>query len=266
MPSIDIRIKTTMLQHPKVQKLKRKLGADGVLGFISLLCFCGEYKTDGQLSGMDNDDIAIASGYNGDTDEYVDTLLSLHLLDNNCDVIAIHDWHEHNPYVSGSGDRSEQARKAANTRWNKDKSDKQDNIDNADVMQEQCGSINQHMPSNANSYAPSPSPDPSPYPKKNTNPVNARPTFNDVCEENSIKGYKQSDDVLREFIAHYDSVDWKTSGGTQIVNWRAAFQKWIIKQHQYDKQKSGRDSPPKAQKQKFGADGLTDAMREFANG
>ena len=59
--NIDIRLAVGWNRHPKIVKLKRKLGADGVMALVSLLTFCGENRTNGVLSGMDDDDIAIAA-------------------------------------------------------------------------------------------------------------------------------------------------------------------------------------------------------------
>lgn len=57
----DIRLCIGWNRHPKIVKLKRKLGAEGVLGLISLWTFAGEHRPDGILNGMDADDIAIAA-------------------------------------------------------------------------------------------------------------------------------------------------------------------------------------------------------------
>jgi hypothetical protein len=59
----DIRLSIGWNRNPKIIKLRRKLGAEGVLGLISIWTFAGEQRTDGVLSGMDDDDIAIAVRY-----------------------------------------------------------------------------------------------------------------------------------------------------------------------------------------------------------
>lgn len=89
----DIRLQIGWNRHPKIIKLKRKLGADGVLGLLALWTFAGESRTDGVLREMDEDDIAIAADYPGDSYVFVDTLIGLKLLDRCGDGLVIHDWH-----------------------------------------------------------------------------------------------------------------------------------------------------------------------------
>jgi len=89
----DIRLQFGWNRHPKIIKLKRKLGSDGVLGLLELWTFAGEKRTDGVLKGMDADDIAIAADFPGIPDVFVDTLIDLKLLDRRVNDLVIHDWH-----------------------------------------------------------------------------------------------------------------------------------------------------------------------------
>jgi hypothetical protein len=47
--TIDIRLDASFLWHPKIIKLRRRLGGDGFLAWIALLAFCAQYHTDGRL-------------------------------------------------------------------------------------------------------------------------------------------------------------------------------------------------------------------------
>jgi hypothetical protein len=118
---IDIRLMLSFRGHHKTKKLRLKLGEAGPLGFIYLLMFAAESKTDGVLGEMDADDIALAADYRGDALEFVDTLRLLKMLDFDGQTYSIHDWEEHNPYAAGADERREHGRKAARARWKKEK-------------------------------------------------------------------------------------------------------------------------------------------------
>lgn len=124
----DFRMSCGALRHPKAIKLRRKLGADGVLSWISLISFCAQYRTSGSLAGMDGEETAIASDWSGDPQLFVNTLIEIGLLDRDSSgVLSIHDWAEHNPYAAGFEERSKRAQQAARSRW--------DSAGNAQSMQ-----------------------------------------------------------------------------------------------------------------------------------
>ena len=114
------------------------------------------------LTGWDATDIAIASGCEGNEDAYADALRQcgfLDLMDEG--TYKLHDWDEHQGWACGAKSRSEAAKKAAFSRWDKKLNVSKDN--------EKCGRI-------ADAYAPAseahqdrnaPSPSPSPSPKLN---------------------------------------------------------------------------------------------------
>jgi len=81
--------------------------------------------------------------------------------------------------------------------------------------------------------------------EKSTAPAertSAPPSLEDVREENAMKGYNATDEVIQEFFYHYEAVGWKTSGGASIQNWRALLQKWLIKDGKMEKQRGKRNS------------------------
>jgi len=92
----ELKLATSSRQHPKIKRLKRKLGAEGVLGLFNLWCFCIEYRKDGKLSGMTPLDISEAADYPGHEDEFVNVLVDLRLLDAEGGVYLIHGWEEYN--------------------------------------------------------------------------------------------------------------------------------------------------------------------------
>src|SRR5579863_1069433 len=114
----DFRMSCGFRRHPKVIKLRRKLGADGPLSWINLIAFCAEYRTDGSLGEMDAEEIAIASDWAGDPQLFVNILTEIGLLDESSGCgLSLHDWNEHNPFAAGFERRSERARRASAARW-----------------------------------------------------------------------------------------------------------------------------------------------------
>ncbi len=107
----DARLNTNILQHPKIKKLNRKFGPQGPLSFIALILWVAGNRPDGDLMGMDADDIEMAIDWPLVPGELFGTLLNLRLVDEvTPNHYVIHDWEEHNPWVAGSEDRSERAR------------------------------------------------------------------------------------------------------------------------------------------------------------
>lgn len=165
----DIRLKTALRHHRKIKRLVNRLGAVAPWNLIQLWLSASENRPEGILTGYTVEDIADDADWQGDPNTFVNALLECKWLDELEDgTYALHDWKEHQPYVSHSEDRSEQARHAARTRWAKQGACSND----AHLCSEHTGSIQsaygQHTDSNADfemSNAPSPSPDPSPTPK-----------------------------------------------------------------------------------------------------
>jgi uncharacterized phage protein (TIGR02220 family) len=108
----DYRVKVGWRTHPKRVKLQRRLGADAVLAVPDLWEFCASSRTDGDLSGMSDEDIAIAAGYPGDAAPWVSALLEIGLLVGKPGRLRIHGWEEHNPYVASHSKRVAKSRAA----------------------------------------------------------------------------------------------------------------------------------------------------------
>ncbi|MBK8132615.1 MAG: hypothetical protein IPK48_07830 [Gammaproteobacteria bacterium] len=86
-----VRLSFGWNRHPKIVKLKKKLGAAGVLGLLKLWTFAAEYRPDGVLVGMDYDDIANAADYSGESGTFVAVLIQSRLLDRIEGKLYIHD-------------------------------------------------------------------------------------------------------------------------------------------------------------------------------
>lgn len=150
----DIRIQSGWYRHPKIVKLRRRMGAEGVLGLVTLWTWTGEQRPNGRLTGMDAEDIAIAAGYPEDPQGFVDTLIALNLLDQDEDGgLSIHDWEENNPYAAGAEWRHERAKKANAARREKEENRYKPATSTLEAGNERTTSA-----------APSPSPSPAPAP------------------------------------------------------------------------------------------------------
>lgn len=151
----DFRISVDWRGHHKRKKVKRRLGAAGVLAIQDLWSFAAERKPDGILSGMTPEDIAIAVDYDGDPDELITTLVEVGLLEVVDGVYLLHDWTENQPWVAGEPKRKASAKAAADAKWEKRNAVgiKNDASRNAPRIEKQ-----------QNRIAPSPSPSPSPLP------------------------------------------------------------------------------------------------------
>ena len=163
----DIRISVSFKGHRKRKKLKMYLKNDQAVGYlIDLWISVATDRPSGDLSGLDNMDIAFMAGWEGDPDFFVQALIDSKWLDKTEAGIMVHDWPEHNGYASAAKDRSDAARNAAKVRWEK--------RNNALAKRAQCESkaaaLPEHTNSNAEAYAPSPNPyptpNPNPYPSK----------------------------------------------------------------------------------------------------
>lgn len=181
----DARISTSLAHHPKMKKLIRRTGHEGGLCFVWLILWAANNRTDGDLSGMTDEDIELAVDWTGEEGAFVQALVGVRLLDGESEAYLIHDWSDHNPWAAGARDRSLKAQ------WNAVKrhhgiaeadrqvpeyaairkgaeSDTKHERSNADSTQEECtqdassmlGAL--HDPESSNAPSPYPSPTPTP--------------------------------------------------------------------------------------------------------
>lgn len=106
----DIRIAVTFRDHRKRKKLQRRLGAEGVVALMDLWLSVAENKPNGVLTNMDEEDIALDAQWDGDAEAFVSALVDLGFLEKHDGLYVVHDWVEHNGYVSSSKSRSDKSR------------------------------------------------------------------------------------------------------------------------------------------------------------
>ncbi len=114
----DIRLSLGFWDNPKILKLERRLGLEGVKSLLILWQWVAQYQPNGYLLGADWEDIEVASRWHGEEGKFAEILTELALLD----VLdeggyAIHDWAIHNPWASEAETRENEARLAAIKRW-----------------------------------------------------------------------------------------------------------------------------------------------------
>ena len=147
--NLDIRLSLEFFDHPKIKKLKKRLGLEGVFALLKLWAWTAANRPNGTLSGLDEEAVELAADWDGDEGRLVSTLCDLRLLDELDGVFAVHDWADHQAYASKAEERSSKARKAAEARWGKAKNDDENRESNAQNMPDYAASMHEHAFSNA---------------------------------------------------------------------------------------------------------------------
>lgn len=106
----DIRISVTFLQNPKIKKLERRVGLEGLKALLALWIWTAQNKPTGDLAGLDNEAVEMVADWNGDEGAFVTALKALRLLDGEENAYCVHDWLENNPWAAGSDERSDTSR------------------------------------------------------------------------------------------------------------------------------------------------------------
>ena len=108
----DIRLSVGFFDHPKIIKLERQLGLEGVAALLRLWLWAAQNRPSGILSGMDEEDIEIAARWKGEARAFNGVITRLKLLDTVSGIFQIHDWQEHNTWQSDAENRSNASRLA----------------------------------------------------------------------------------------------------------------------------------------------------------
>jgi hypothetical protein len=231
----DMRLSLNFVDHPKVRKIIRRCGYEAFYGLIKLYSIAGRMYTDGLLKGFDLEDIEDLADWHGETGSFGSTLVDVGLIDETEEGFYLHDWEEHQPWIIGSEERSEKAKKAAEARWNKGENSQND-AQNADSMQDAC---NEHASGNAVSMLnPCPSaPSPSPTPKNNIPPLDTKvsippkgkkhpkfvkPTVVEISAYCKERGNQVDSQKFWDF---YESKGWKV-GKNPMKDWKACVRTW----------------------------------------
>ena len=117
--SSDIRLAISFRGHRKRKRLRLLLGPGSTDYLIDLWIATAMNHPNGILEGMDETDIALEAGWEGeDAQKLVFALLECGFLEKNeSGTYLLHDWEDHQGYVIHSEQRKTQARNAAAARW-----------------------------------------------------------------------------------------------------------------------------------------------------
>lgn len=235
----DARIQTTLPAHPKTKRLLRALGGEGGWYLVRLFLWAAENRSDGDLTGISDEDIELAIDWPGAPRTFVDALHACGFVEGPEGARGIHDWADHNGWACGA------AMRAAKARWNAIKRHHGEAAADRQVPEYRAtSSATSNAPSNrpalqliASSNAPSPSPSPSPS-KRETPPK--RPggasielrTFIEQCsargekvipDDDPVFAFADSIDLPREFVALAWAWFKAAMVGKRQRDWRAHF-------------------------------------------
>ena len=149
---LDIRIKVGFFKHHKTQKLRRAVGADGVLALLELMCWARSNRHKGKLDEMTDEDIEIAAGWMGTPGALASALVVTEWLDGETGAREIHEWKEHQSYSFHADKRVAIAKKGAKARHNKTYGDSKQHAGSKQAAS------NQHAPSQPSYSLSSPAP------------------------------------------------------------------------------------------------------------
>src|SRR5690606_2476278 len=86
----DVRIQTTLPAHPKTKRLLRALGTEAGWYLVRLFLWAAENRSDGDLTGITDDDIELAIDWPGAPMAFVEALASSGFLDGSEQSRRIH--------------------------------------------------------------------------------------------------------------------------------------------------------------------------------
>ena len=92
---MDIKIDVGFLEHPKTLRLLKRYGYGAITALLTLWTWCAKYHPDGDLSGLNDEDINAISCWKGDLN-FAAALFATGFLDkdeNGC--YSLHNWKEH---------------------------------------------------------------------------------------------------------------------------------------------------------------------------
>ncbi len=117
---MDIRIRIDFTDHDKTDDLCAKVGDSAIRCLLRLWSWAAQTRPKGILDGKTSDDIERKAKWTGERGAFVTALIQTGFLDVlPGEVLALHDWEEHQGWVVGFPERQKQAKKAIAARWAK---------------------------------------------------------------------------------------------------------------------------------------------------
>jgi len=217
----DARISTSLPSHPKTKKLMRRLGgAAGGWYLVRLFLWVAENRSNGDLSGLTDEDIELAIDFEGEEGVLISALCDVGFVDGDEGERTIHDWEEHNPWAAGADARSLKAKWNAMKRHHGEQAadnaypeyaavrPRRDNTQHASsikVAEDQQSTSNAPSPYPSPLPSPSPNPSPLPYPQESADKsASSRKkvlrTYLDECKAIGVKPIPD-DHYIRTYAA-----------------------------------------------------------------
>lgn len=109
MEKIDARINVGFASHPKTKMLLKRNGPEAVLRLLYLILWARANRSDGDLSGMSDEEIELAVDWPGGTGLLMRALRDHRFIDGPEGESHLHDWADHQPWAVGSDDRRQRA-------------------------------------------------------------------------------------------------------------------------------------------------------------
>lgn len=160
---MDFRVDADFLDHPKTIRLLQLGGPDSVVHLFRLWAYATKHCPSGVLDGLDAESIDLALRFPCESRKYTESAERFGRLfqcgfahrDKNGNFV-ISNWEKWQPWVIGSKERSEQARKAAKAKWDKKKTKMQTASHEHPISNTQSM---RRAPADSNAPSPSPTPD-----------------------------------------------------------------------------------------------------------
>jgi hypothetical protein len=227
MAKQDMRIDVDFVDHPKTKRLIRMTGYEGFYCLMKLFSIAAKIYKRGELKNLDASDIEDLTGWTGEQGKFVEALLDpkICFLEQEGDLFIIHDWEVYQPWIYYSEKRSEKARKAINTRWEKEKEDTVSDADDTQEETDYTDSIRNEYETYEGSNSPSPLPLPLPLPLPSLkNPPNP-PTGGNGVEKKQKQG--------KQFITEIEA--WKLIESRSSGDYASMLKKFIKHRNQIKK-------------------------------
>ena len=210
----DIRLAVSFRGHRKRKRLRLLLGPGSTAYLIDLWIATAMTHPSGVLQGMDEIDIALEAGWEGEPQTFVAALMECGFLEKaENGVYALHDWSDHQGYAIHAERRKANARNAAAARWNA----RQEN-----AMREAC---ERHADSNPPSPSPLPSPVPEPVPFHSSQPAPAGGNAEREKEKTPKTAFPEDSEAYRLAVLMRDTLkaNVPTLKEPDLQNWAQRF-------------------------------------------
>lgn len=193
----DIRLAVSFRGHRKRKRLRLLLGPGSTDYLIDLWIATAMTHPSGILEGMDETDIALEAGWEGEPQQFVAALVECGFLEKaDNGPYALHDWSDHQGYVIHAERRKAHARNAAAVRWN-GRHEK--------AMREACGQDAEGNPPSP-LPSPEPSPEPAPVPVHSSQPAPAAGSAKQEKEKTSKSVFPEDSGAYRLAVLMRDTL------------------------------------------------------------